>query len=136
MWEAYVNMIIFLGGSLVAGVILQKWVIARLRKIAGRTSWKWDDIWIDALGIMPIVWCLCCGVYAVLATSRLDPDTYRFALKLLITLVILTVTVVFARMARNSVKSISDTTEAGVSSTTLLINRPTGKISYHGKTQY
>ncbi len=119
--ELYLNLSI-LGGSLAAGVILQVWVMSRLRRAAELTRWKGDDLIIAALGKLPLLWCVCGGAYAVLLTSRLGAGHRHLVEKLLTVVVIFSVTVAAARLVGGMVEMLAGTGKGGLASTSLFVS--------------
>lgn len=112
----------FLVGSLLVGILIQKWVIGRLHSLAKRTRWKWDDVLTQSLGKCPVIWCLCAGGYCYLLSGQFDPSEIELAHKILVSVLIFTGMIVIGRLASGSVELLTGRTRSKLPSTTLMSN--------------
>jgi small-conductance mechanosensitive channel len=87
-----------------AGLLLQRLIVVRLRTAAARTTWKGDDVIVESLGKMPFAWCLGAGVYAAARTLPMTPEHVAFADKALVSAAILSATVVLSRVVAGLVR--------------------------------
>jgi len=87
-----------LAGVLI-GTIAEKIIFSRLRKIFAKTSWKSDEIIINAVSGMPIVWATVIGVYIAISIAPINQHLIDNLNKLLLIMVVLSVTIVCARAA-------------------------------------
>lgn len=91
--------------GLVLGAIVERLLISRLRKVAARTAWSWDDFLLEALGHAPLLLFTAAGTYAA-ARVALPEGVPRGPLnKTLAVLVLLAITTVVARAASRGAKS-------------------------------
>jgi small-conductance mechanosensitive channel len=109
-------------GSLLGGLIVQKLLIERIRVWVERTVWKWDDAVINALGRMPLLWCICGGAYGALLFGKPDAPVYVLTIKVLVSVVVITSTLVAARLVGSAIDLWSSRGGTGLSSTTLFGN--------------
>jgi hypothetical protein len=47
--------LVFIMGSVVVGVIIEKIILTRLRKLAAKTKWEGDEVIIHAIRGMPLL---------------------------------------------------------------------------------
>jgi len=121
VWNENLTVAAILVGSFLIGLVLQRCVLAYLRKLAQKTKWKWDDIVIESLGRMPLLWTICIGGYAVSLRASVT-DHKEVIHQVLIILTLVSVTVVVARLVGQFVRASSTQTKSTASSTTLLVN--------------
>ncbi|MDP7040974.1 MAG: mechanosensitive ion channel family protein [Myxococcota bacterium] len=112
----------FLFGGLCIGLFVQKWVIVRIHRIAQRTHWKWDDIIVNSLGNMPLIWCVFAGAYGYLWYSPIALEDKDLVQKGFISILIFTLTIVCARLATGSVEHLSGKSKSKLPTTTLFTN--------------
>jgi small-conductance mechanosensitive channel len=122
MWQNTLQAFYFLLGSFLVGLLIQKWVIARLHSVAQRTKWKWDDVVANSLGKLPIIWFLCAGGYCYLVSSKLSPSETQLAHKILISVLIFTGMIFIGRFASGSIELLTGRTQSRLPSTTLISN--------------
>jgi small-conductance mechanosensitive channel len=78
VWSTVSRILIPLGillASLLAGWIFQRLVSVKLRKIAQKTFFNWDDILVESLKGLVFVWFLLAGMAIALKTIPLVPET-------------------------------------------------------------
>ncbi len=94
LWPA-----IIVGGALVLGLVIERVILARLRKLADRTEWRGDEIIIGALkGIITTVLVIV-GLFFASYSLPLDESWLSLLHKVLKVLLILCGTVALSRMA-------------------------------------
>ena len=89
----------FLVGGLVLGVIFEKIILKEIKKIACKTKWKGDEIIVHAIHKMPILWFFIAGLYGAVHSIEISPTILSIIHKVLLILVIFSVTVVLARVS-------------------------------------
>ena len=122
LWENYAAVIIplaYVVGGYVCGLLFQVLFVHRLYKWSEKTNWKWDDILIKALGNMPIIWFVILGGFFAIWDNHIGNDYYPVYYNTLMTIFLLTVTVVIARLASGAIQRIP--TER-LPSTSLFVN--------------
>jgi small-conductance mechanosensitive channel len=109
-------------GGLLIGLFVDKFVLGRLKKAAGRTKWNGDEIIIAALGGMPILWLTMLGVYAAL--QSLPPGTPLLTLvkNALLVFAVLSVTIFVAKVAAGLVGLYARRLEGTLPATSLFTN--------------
>ena len=106
--------------SVLAGVVLQFVLIRQLHRFAVKSSWAWDDLFWPTFGRMPFLLCLVLGAYTMLKVSGLDGRYHDILHRLLISLILLMVTVVVARLAGAGMEGVSGRVRGWLPATTLL----------------
>ncbi len=88
-----------IAAGLIVGVIAEKIIFNRLRKIARRTRWEGGEVIITAIHGMVMFWCVLAGMYAALETVSISEHLYNFLQKSLLVIAIATATVALAKAA-------------------------------------
>jgi small-conductance mechanosensitive channel len=110
-------------GSLIVGIIFEAVVIRGLRRIARNTKWEWDDVLINSFRRAFALWFAIGGLYvAMRITFALDPIVRSTIQKIIVALLILSVTIIVARAAAGFVSLYSKKTQGGIPSTSLFSN--------------
>lgn len=108
--------------GLLLGILVERLLISRLRKAAGRTSWEWDDFLLEALGHAPLLLFTAAGTYAA-ARVALPEGVPRDPLnKTLAVLVLLAVTTVAARAASRGARSWLQRSTTSLPASSLITN--------------
>ena len=118
--DLFISLACIAGGVLI-GIIIEKIILVRLRKFATRTKWQGDEIIIGALQGLVILWFSIGGIYAAIAFLPLKPSIIVLINKILIIILILTVTIVCAKIVGGLLKFHGKKT-ASIPSASLLIN--------------
>ena len=84
----WVQRSVFAAGGVALGLLMERVVVRRARKIAERTSFKWDDLIVESIRGVPTVWVSSGGLYLALTVGTLDPLTVSTAQSVLMVLVI------------------------------------------------
>jgi hypothetical protein len=95
-WFAPVEQIL---GCLLIGLFVDRIALGRLRKLVARTRWDGDEIVINALRGMPLLWMTLIGVHASLHGLPLSASWRNFAQRMLLVISILSVTIFAAKVA-------------------------------------
>jgi small-conductance mechanosensitive channel len=112
----------FVLGGYIAGKIFEHVVLGKLKKLAEMSSWKGDDIAIDALGRTILLWCSLLGFYGALVTTPVPANVYTSLNKVLLVVFIASGTALVARMAVNYVNLYSASVSGVLPSTTIFSN--------------
>jgi len=91
-------------GSIVTGVIFDWIILKQLRRLTKRTKWKFDDMLVKSLKGISSLWFLFAGIYAASFYLGLSDKQLVLPHKVLLTLVIFSVTVAIARVAVGFIK--------------------------------
>lgn len=95
-----------ISGALLLGVIIEKVVFTRLKKIMAASKWAFDEIIITPLHGKGILWSLLSGFYATILHNQIQIPSALFVLlqKSLLTVFLFSVTIVAAEMAAGLVR--------------------------------
>ncbi len=97
LWDYLIPTLILIG-TLIGGLIARRYLFYYLHIWSQRTRWEFDDIVIQGARGPFLIWVVALGIYAALEFSRL-PDEYVSLLgKVLLALVVLSVTLVLANI--------------------------------------
>lgn len=114
--------IVYVAGGLVAGLIIERVLIARLAVKASRTKWKADGLVIDALKGVVAFFFFIAGIYFAMLSVKLDADVLQFLQKLLLCAVILAGTILCSRIAAGLIGLYGVNAEGLLPSTSIFIN--------------
>ncbi len=118
----YFAPIAFILGGLVLGWVFDRFVLHEIKKIAARTQWEGDEVILEAVHGMTILWFLLAGIYGALHSIEIKPVVLNASLKILRVIVILSVTVAVARMCAGFVNRYSKRAGGIFVTTTLFSN--------------
>lgn len=91
-----------LAAALIVGVVVQRLIASRLRALARRTANAWDDILVESLRGLVILWLLLVGLAVVLKVVPLRPEVLTIVRRAVGVLGILSAVVFFTRMSRRA----------------------------------
>jgi len=89
----------FIMGGFLLGVLIDRFLLSRLNSLAERTRWNGDEIVIRAVRGQAIIWFTLIGIYTALYRLPVGPDLQGWLQKLLVVLVIFSITVAVGRIA-------------------------------------
>jgi small-conductance mechanosensitive channel len=118
---AWVQRTLFVLGGLFVGLVLERIVVYRARRIALKTRFKWDDLIVNSLHGIAAIWCVAGGVYLALGVGEVDPRILSTANAMLTVLVMGSVVVAGMRLAGGAVEMFSGASDA-IQSSTLVVN--------------
>ncbi len=108
--------------SWVAGILFQRWAISCLRGLAKKTAWRWDDIVIDALHKVIVLWFIIAGISIANHMGGIPYSIKGPVDKILIILVIFTLTWVILKITTDLIQTYMDRLQERLPTTSLLIN--------------
>jgi small-conductance mechanosensitive channel len=114
-------LIIIVAGFL-TGIIFEKIILSKIRKLSSRIKWESDEIFIKALRGTTTVLFLMAGIYLALEATELSPDLLNSIHKVLLVLVIFFVTVVLSRVSVGFVNVYSKRAGGAFISTSMFTN--------------
>ena len=91
--------VVTIGGALLVGIIFERIILHRLHKIAERTTWKGDEIIISGLRGVTTLWFVLAGAFVASYSLPVTASVLLLIHKALMVLVILSGTMVVARIA-------------------------------------
>ena len=113
---------VYIIGGLVAGFIFEKIIFAELKHIAKKTKWKGDNIIINSLRGMIIIWLLIAGIYGAILSTPMSPSLLVHLKKILLVIIILSVTIVIAKMTAGFVNIYLQRDDVPLPSTSIFSN--------------
>lgn len=118
----WVQRAVFAVGGLVLGLLVERLVVERLRRLVAASRFRWDDLVIASLRGLPTVWLAAAGVYFALQVGEVPPVVNRTALSALTVLVIGSMAWGAMRLAGGAVEMLSSRSEGAIRSPTLVVN--------------
>ncbi|MDZ7264352.1 MAG: mechanosensitive ion channel family protein [candidate division KSB1 bacterium] len=109
-------------GGVVVGLIFEKIVLIKLKKIAAKTKWAFDEIIVASLHGMLLLWFILAGAFGAIVTMRMRPDFFHILDKIILLIFIFSVTLVFTRIAVGLFNFYSKSVEGVLPSTSILSN--------------
>jgi small-conductance mechanosensitive channel len=111
-----------IASGFIVGLIFEKIILAKLRKIAAKTRWEGDEIIIGGLRGITTLWFVIAGIYGAIHTIPISPTLLAIFKKVLLVSVILSVTIVLSKIAVGFVNLYSRKTEGVLPSTSIFAN--------------
>jgi len=88
-----------IAGGFLLGALFERIMLRKLEKIAAKSRWEGDEILISALRGVTVSWFLLAGIYAALLNLPMSPILLAHLQEILLVVVVLSVTIVAARIA-------------------------------------
>ena len=120
-----------LGGMLV-GVLTERIVVAALHGFAKRTESKWDDLLVEAIHGLPLIWFTTAGVWLAALQGGLSPIVRERLGQAVDIVVFGTITLVVIRLVSGGIDRFAARREEGLPSPTLVTNLSTLIIGIFG----
>ena len=127
MAELIVPLILAVGGFLV-GIVVEKLVLARLKRIATRTKWEWDDLVINSLRWMPTLWFVIVGLRMAIRIMQVSPSFLTNFDKAMVVLIIVSVTVILGRIVSGMVQFFAKRAKGAFPATSIFAHFTTALI--------
>ncbi|MBU0507327.1 mechanosensitive ion channel family protein [bacterium] len=115
-------------GSLIVGFILDRVVLAALKRAAERTSWEGDDLLIKVLRGVAVYWLVIAGLYVAVHTLPLSTVQLHTAKRLIVVIFLISATFVGARIVAGLVDLYTRKDEATSRSASILTNVVRGTV--------
>lgn len=106
----------------IAGLLIEKYVLERLKKFAAKTKWKGDDIIVNSLKGMLIVLPVLVGAYLALSIASIPAYYFNIIQKALTVIFILLITVFIKRIVDGIIINYFKKNDNGFSTPTILSN--------------
>jgi small-conductance mechanosensitive channel len=113
---------IYIIGGLVVGFVLEKIILAKLKRLAKKTKWKGDIVIINSLRGMVIIWLLIAGIYGAILSIPMSPSLLIHLKKILLVIVLLSGTMVLAKMTAGFVSIYVQREDVPLPSTSIFRN--------------
>jgi small-conductance mechanosensitive channel len=121
-FNQYLLPLAFVFGGLALGWVFDRFILHEIKKIAARTKWEGDEVIIQAIHGMIILWFALAGIYGALHSVEIRPVVLNASLKILRVIVILSVTIAVARICVGFVNLYSKKAGGVFVTTTLFSN--------------
>ena len=118
----WIDRVGLVAGGLLLGILVERVVVRRVRKLTELTRFKWDNLLVDSLHGVPIVWLGAGGVYLALKADTADPLLVNTIQNVLMVLVMGSVVVAGMRLAGGVVEMVSGRAGGVIKSPTLVVN--------------
>lgn len=115
----YLVPVVTLAAAIVVGLILQHLINHKLFKLAQKTKWSGDEIILKGLKGKIILWMIIIGLYSVLPMLNLQSQYNELAQKILLVLVIFSITMVVSSILGGFIRLYSGDGKSGVLSTSI-----------------
>ena len=120
--EHWTVVAIYIIAGFAAGLVLERIVLAELRHIAKKTPWKGDNVIINSLRGMVIIWFLIAGIYGAILSTPMSPSLLAHLKQILLVVVILSGTLVIAKMTSGLVSIYVQREDVPLPSTSIFRN--------------
>lgn len=109
--------------AILLGMIFQRVIISKLRKIAAKTKWEGDDIIIGALkGIVVLLCFTLLGLYGAISVSPLSEDLSNLLQNIIIVIIILSITWLLTNIATGFLELYADRFKEAIPQSTIFKN--------------
>lgn len=109
-------------GSIIAGFIIEKTVLVKLKAFAAKTRWKGDDLIVNAFSRYIVLWCFLGGTMAAVRNLPIKGVNIDIMDKVLIVAFILSATIVLSKILTGSVELYVKESHALFPSTSIFTN--------------
>lgn len=109
-------------GAILVGIVSEKIILKRLKSFTSKTKWEGDDIIIFSLRGMILLWIVIAAISSVVDEFGFQPSIVHILDRTLLVLLILSVTLVIARVTVRFVKHYSGKREGGLPSASIFAN--------------
>ena len=113
---------IIIAAGFLAGVIFEKIILRKIKKLSSKTNWESDEIFINALHGTTTVLFLVASISLALESTELSPHIIDLIHKVLLVLVIFFVTVVVSKISVGFVNVYSKRVDGAFTSTSMFTN--------------
>lgn len=113
---------LIVAGSAIAGLAVDRILVARVRKVSARNAWRGGEITARSLAGMPAVLGAIAGVWGAAEWLDLSPRADRIVYYVLIVAAILVLTIVATRLAVGLTALYTSRDDAAVPSSTIFVN--------------
>ncbi|MFH1421395.1 MAG: mechanosensitive ion channel family protein [Planctomycetota bacterium] len=112
----------FLVGGFLFGLIFERIVLPKLKKATDKTKWHGDEIIVNSLRGMFLLWFILAGIYGAIASTSVKPSLLSFFQKAILAAFVFSATLVVARLAVSFVQLYSEKVEGLIASTSIFAN--------------
>jgi small-conductance mechanosensitive channel len=112
----------FIVSGFLIGIIVEKIILAKLKKITAQTRWGGAEIVITALRGMTVIWGGASGIYLALLAISMSDNFLRFLQKLLLAIAVFSATLVLSRISMGFINLYAERVQGVLPSTSILTN--------------
>ncbi|MGD9380804.1 MAG: mechanosensitive ion channel family protein [candidate division WOR-3 bacterium] len=112
----------FILGGFVIGIIVEKVILSRLKRFAKRTSWEGDEIVINSIKGIAILWLGLAGIYVAFSNLPLKPVIVTVMEKVLLVVILFSATLVLSKIVVGFIGLHGKKTAGGLPSASLFTN--------------
>jgi len=109
-------------GGIFLGFIFERFILVKIGKVTLKTKWKADEVIIGSFHNLITLWFVIAGISIALNAIQLGPVPAHYIRKILLLIVILSVTVLIARILVGLIRAYSESMSDGLPSATIIIN--------------
>lgn len=121
-FSLYIIPISLIVGSLAIGILIEKIVISRLKKLTEKTTWEGDDVIVMAIDKIIIVWVVIAGFYAAVLEAPIPGANLEPVLKILLIGFVLSIAVFLSKLFVGFVKVYQHKSEGALPATSIFAN--------------
>lgn len=122
MIQSWALPLLFVVCGILLGMIFGKVILRSLKKLAHLNQWRVDDVIFNSLGRSTVLWFFLAGLYGAVITSPIKTAISAVLLKVVVLVLILSVTVLAARVAGGMIFLYSQKREGILPSTSIFAN--------------
>lgn len=108
--------------TLLSGYIIDKLVQVKLTKLAAKTKWEGDDIIIQSLRGIFVIWSLLVGIYVALPLIPFKPEYHTILKNIVVASFIFSITIILARIASSYLALKTQKVQTVLPSTSIMVN--------------
>ncbi len=108
--------------SIILGFLFERVILLRLRMLAKRTTWKWDELVIRSIRGLTFLWFFLAGVYFASLFLPMEAKYSAHLDKALLVVLIVSATLALARLTAGFFKAYTETIEGVLPSASILTN--------------
>lgn len=125
--QLLVPLILAVGGFLV-GIVAEKLILARLKRIATRTKWEWDELVINSLRWMPTLWFVIVGLRMAIRRMQVSPSFVSNFDRAMVVFIIVSVIVILGRIVSGMVQIFAKRAKGAFHATSIFAHFTTALI--------
>lgn len=111
-----------IAAGFIFGIIFEKIILVRIRKMAMKSKWKADEVIIGSLHNLIILWFVIAGISIAINNLQMDPILANHLKKLLLLIVIFSVTIVVSRILVGLIRAYTEKISDVLPSASIFIN--------------
>lgn len=117
----YTRPLLYILASLLLALVFRGAVLDRLKKMSGKSGWKWDDVVIKGLGRTFIYWFVLGGLYFAVIDAPLTEDERKFAYGLVFVALVVVTAAALGHLSEGLINLYSKKTQGGLPAGSIII---------------